>query len=247
MARAQGGTRGEPAARRRGLAHPLESLVFLLPLIVLYELASLQFQPSDFGGALDRQDRVVAFQLLRTFFELFGPTGKWMPAVAVVAILLGAQAASHQPWRVRPRAVMLLYAEAVVWAVPVLLVSQVFKLAASSEAGGQLWSNLVLAVGAGIYEELVFRLVLICVIVIIGADLLRLPVFWTTVFGVLASAVLFAAHHHPPVGSEPFAAPRFIFRTLAGIYLGVIFIWRGYGVAAGTHVAYNVVVVSLTV
>jgi membrane protease YdiL (CAAX protease family) len=80
----------------------------------------------------------------------------------------------------------------------------------------------------------------------IGADLLRFTPAWTTAIAVLLSAALFAAHHHPPVGSEPFSTAHFLFRTLAGIYLGVLFVWRGYGLAAGTHVAYNVVVVMLT-
>jgi len=244
MARAQGGPRDEGAPRRGGLAHPLESLVFLLPLVLFYEIATLVLHPAWEQGGLDRQDRVVAFQLLRTFFELFGPTGKWMPALAVVAILLGAQFASGRPWRVRPRAVVLLYVEAVGWTLPMLAVSRALQLASAS-TGQSLWSDLALAVGAGVYEELVFRLVLICVIVMVGVDLLRLPAPSTTAFAVLLAAVLFAAHHHPPVGSEPFSAGRFLFRTVAGLYLGLLFVWRGYGVAAGTHVAYNVVVIGV--
>ena len=108
-----------------------------------------------------------------------------------------------------------------------------------------MWPNLVLSVGAGLYEELVFRLILICVVVMVGADLLKLSPGWTMAVAVLLSAVLFAAHHHPPMGSEPFAMPRFLFRSVAGAYLALLFLWRGYGVAAGTHVAYNVIVVIL--
>lgn len=244
MARAQGGTRDDgPRAPHRGLAHPLESLVFLLPLILFYEAGSLYLRPSL---AAEPQSRVVAFQLLRVFFELFGPTGRWMPGLAVVAILLGVQIASRRPWRVRPLAVLSLYGEALLWSLPLLAASQVLIVASGTEANHTLWSELVLCVGAGIYEELVFRLILICLVVMAGSDLLRLPAGPTTLAAVLICAALFAAHHHPPVGSETFEAARFAFRLLAGTYLGAIFVYRGYAAAAGAHVAYNVIVVAMT-
>ena len=232
-------------ARRYGLARPLESLVFVLPLILFYQLGSWWLQPSL--GA-DSSDRVVAFQLLRVFFELFGPTGQWMPGLAVVAILLGAQVASRQAWTIRPRAVLLLYAESVGWALPLLLLSRTLRLASSPVAGhggGQdLWPEWVLCVGAGVYEELVFRLILVCLLVMIGHDLLGWSANWTLAAAVGLSSALFAAHHHQPMGSETLDGARFFFRFLAGVYLGALFACRGYGPAAGTHVAYNLMVVA---
>ena len=76
----------------------------------------------------------------------------------------------------------------------------------------------------------------------IGADLLRFNNSSTLVAAVMIAAGLFALHHHPPFGSEPFDAFRFTFRTLAGLYLGTIFVFRGYGLAAGAHIAYNLIV-----
>ncbi|MFQ5491137.1 MAG: type II CAAX prenyl endopeptidase Rce1 family protein [Phycisphaerae bacterium] len=244
MSRAQGRSQahGQDGAPRRVPAHPLESLVFLLPLILFYEIGSLRLGPAL---ELGRQDRVVAFQLLRTFFELFGPTGRWMPVLAVVAILLGAQLASRRRWRVRLGGIGWLYVESALWAVPLLGLSRVFVLQASDGLAGGLWSDLVLCVGAGIYEELVFRLILVCLLVMVFSDVMGWPGTWTTLVAVGISAVLFAAHHHPPMGSEPFELGRFVFRAMAGVFLGGLFVYRGYGVAAGTHVAYNVLVVGL--
>ncbi len=233
---------GDLPLPRRGLAHPLESLVFLLPFVLFYELGSRRLEPSLADAA---SDRVVAFQLLRVFFELFGTTGRWMPALAVVAVLVGAQAASRESWRVRPRGVLWLYVESVAWALPLLAVCRLMRLIGHAGGSAGLWPDLVLCVGAGVYEELVFRLILICVVVMIGADLLRLSPGWTTLAGVAISALLFAAHHHPPIGSEPFEAVRFGFRVAAGASLGLLFVYRGYGVAAGTHVVYNLAVVAL--
>jgi membrane protease YdiL (CAAX protease family) len=221
---------------RPGLARPLESLVFLAPLILFYEIASLVAAPASPHG----RERVVAFHLLQIFFELFGSTGALMPAFAVVAILLATHVLSRQPWTVRRRPVGMMYVESVALALPLVLFNRWVPL-----AGGGIFGEAALCIGAGIYEELVFRLILISAIMIVGVDLFGRSATPTLIAALIVSALLFAAHHHPPVGSDPYHAGRFIFRTLAGVYLGVIFVVRGYGLAAGTHAAYNLIVVGL--
>ncbi|MCP4590924.1 MAG: CPBP family intramembrane metalloprotease [bacterium] len=226
-----------------GLAKPLEALVFLLPLIVFSEVVSVGLSSEALSAS---SGRVVSFHLLRIFFGLFGSTGILMPALAVVGILLGAQVASRRPWKVRWSAVVLLPVEAVGLALPLILLNHWVQLAGVGDSVADGLGAAALGVGAGIYEELIFRLVLISIVVVIGSDLLGRPRDWTLVAGVLLSALLFAAHHHPPVGADPFDAGRFVFRTLAGGYLGGVFVLRGYGSAAGTHAAYNLVVLWLS-
>jgi membrane protease YdiL (CAAX protease family) len=234
----------------RLLTSPLESLVFLLPFILFYEIGCLLIEPdrSWSGG----QHRVVAFNLMQIFFELFGSTGTWMPGLAVVVILLCTHAASKKPWRVRHQVVGAMYAESAIFALPLMGFN--FLLSASSigdDPTGEtvtrhFMTEAVLGVGAGVYEELVFRLVLISVVCMIGADLMGLPAKTTTVIAVIVAALAFSGHHHPPMGSEPFSTEKFIFRALAGVYLGTVFVLRGYGPAAGTHAAYNLLVIATT-
>jgi membrane protease YdiL (CAAX protease family) len=102
-------------------------------------------------------------------------------------------------------------------------------------------------IGAGVYEELVFRLGLISLLMIVFADLLRLHRGTTAVAAVCVSAVLFAAHHHVPFGQEAFHWARFAFRTVAGVYLAVMFWYRGYALAAGCHATYNSSLVLLNI
>jgi len=66
------------------------------------------------------------------------------------------------------------------------------------------------------------------------------------VFILLASAAMFAAHHHRPFGSEPFDPVKFLFRTGAGLYLAGIFLFRGFGIAAGGHAFYDIIVVTVS-
>jgi hypothetical protein len=149
--------------------------------------------------------------------------------------------ASGEAWSVRWRRVGGLYLEAAALALPLLA----FNWAVAMTAGGEGASRLDLAaigIGAGIYEELVFRLIVISLVVMVGVDLLRLDRGAVAVTAVFLSALAFAAHHHRPIGSEGFELARFAFRTLAGIYLAVIFWFRGYGSAAGCHAAYNLAI-----
>jgi membrane protease YdiL (CAAX protease family) len=57
---------------------------------------------------------------------------------------------------------------------------------------------------------------------------------------VLLSSLLFAvAHYVGPYGDVP-RWPSFLFRTLAGIFFAVVFLYRGFGIAAGSHAAYDI-------
>lgn len=115
-----------------------------------------------------------------------------------------------------------------------------------------LVANIVTGIGAGIYEELVFRLILICVLMLLFQDILRLPYKNSIVLSVLISAALFSAHHHidflsgRPNAADPFNMTEFVFRTIAGVYFAALFAVRGFGITAGTHAFYNIMAVSIT-
>ncbi len=217
------------------LSRPLDALAFLLPLIVFYEAVSLAHG----------QDRVIAFDLLRRFFELFGHFGIWAPGLGVVAILLATHSVSGERWKIHWRTVARMYFEACLLAVPLLSLNWVAPLTSANGAGFTMLDRIAMGVGAGIYEELVFRLVMISVIVMLGADLLKFDRSSVAVAAIVISSLAFAAHHHQPIGLEPFRMTAFTFRTIAGAYLAAVFWLRGYGPAAGCHAAYNVVLTLL--
>lgn len=231
MARAQQNKIKKPT--RGLLVRPLDALFFLLPLILFYEIASFT-----------RQDRVIAFDLLHGFIELFGQIGVWAPGLLVIVILFSMQIASGEPWKISWKRVGMMYLEAIVLAGPLLALSWTIPIAAAETVPTlDLMDQLATGIGAGIYEELVFRLILISMISMIGADLLRLEKGAVAAAAVILSSFMFAAHHHQPIGNEPFELIPFVFRMVAGVYLAIIFWYRGYGAAAGCHAAYNALLV----
>jgi len=112
-----------------------------------------------------------------------------------------------------------------------------------------LLADIVTGIGAGIYEELVFRLILICALMLLFQDALRLSHKNSIILSVLISAALFSAHHHIDFLSgrlnqtDPFDLTRFAFRTIAGVYFAVLFAVRGFGIAAGSHAFYDIIAV----
>ena len=112
-----------------------------------------------------------------------------------------------------------------------------------------LLADLVTSIGAGIYEELVFRLILICLLMLLFQDLLRFGQGASIIFSILISAALFSAHHHIDFLSgtlnptDTFEITKFSFRALAGIYFAAIFAVRGFGVTAATHAFYDIIAV----
>ncbi len=112
-----------------------------------------------------------------------------------------------------------------------------------------LLANVVTGIGAGIYEELVFRLILIIVLMILFQDICRLSHRVSIVLSILVSAALFSAYHHiiylegQFVQSSPFSWPEFGFRIIAGVYFAVLFAVRGFGITAGAHAFYDIIAV----
>jgi hypothetical protein len=112
------------------------------------------------------------------------------------------------------------------------------------EAGAvrTFWADRSLAfIGAGIYEEAVFRLAFIPALYALGR-LLLLPGVVASTIAITASSMLFSIAHHVGVPGEGFTWYAFVFRWLAGVYFSWVFVVRGFGIAVGTHVAYDCLV-----
>ena len=266
-------------------ARPISAIIFLLPLIVFYEVGTFSINTDVLHQS---QIRVVAFVWLQNLLESLGFGGKlaWVaPPLAVVVILMALQITSGKPWRFWFGDVAPMAVECVLLAVPLIVLTLFLNSPAGTEghvdwyqsgspptcsstqvhwvlaSTGQaatetparsLLANLVTGIGAGIYEELVFRLILICLLMLLFHDILRLTHNSSIVLSVLISAALFSAYHHvdffsgQPNVTDPFNFTKFAFRTMAGIYFAALYAIRGFGITAGTHASYNIIAVSIT-
>ena len=242
---------------------PFQALMFMMPMILLYELGTLLYA-TDTSKGITRY--IYARSLLSDFLELLGATGYYLPGLIVVVVLLAWHVVRRDPWWVKPRLYVGMWIESVFLAMPlfvfaVLLFRQpatqmvmemlasiavpaVSSTSAETAVAPDAWQTmLVFSIGAGIYEELLFRLIGIAVLHMILVDVLALPKTLGAVIAVVISALAFALYHFSE--HNPFTWSKCIFYTGAGLYFAAVYVLRGFGIVAGTHAIYDVIVVTL--
>jgi hypothetical protein len=133
--------------------------------------------------------------------------------------------------------------EASLLSLPVLFIGMAWnRYGALAGLSHQLGSVAVLSCGAGVYEEFIFRLIGFGVLRFIFVRIFKLKRSLAISLMVLGTSIAFSLYHY--WGPEPFLWRTMIFRTIAGIYFGVIFAFRGFGLTVGSHTAYDIIVLS---
>ncbi|MCH2146668.1 MAG: CPBP family intramembrane metalloprotease [Phycisphaerales bacterium] len=222
---------------------PLTMLVFLAPLILMYEFALYRAEQNIQVKAHDHLVRMFEYA------DLPPTQGLFFGGVLIVTILLIWQINSKYAWRVEPKTITLMAGESIAAALPLLVLGVVFGSMVATNAETaigslSLFDKVAVSIGAGLYEELVFRMMTIALIHTIACHLFKQSESNGLIAGVLISALLFALYHDlPDAGSLP--AVSLFFYGVAGIYLGVLFVFRGFGIAAGAHAAYDVVATAI--
>jgi len=237
------------ARAQRGKADPFTSAVLTVPVFLLYHLGIL---------VIDQRNGVdwvsgLAFALLESSVTAY---------VAVTLALAGALAialqAMQKSGKVRPIALLPTVLESGIWAIAMLLsvgyatarLTAALSLPvpvpalASGHALAQLGpiDKLVLAAGAGFHEELAFRVLLFSGGALALMRIARMRPARAYVLAAVLSAVVFAFVHHLGPYGEPLALAPFVFRTLAALYLTLVYAARGFAVAVYTHALYDVLV-----
>jgi hypothetical protein len=211
-----------------------------LPFVVFYEFGTWYF---TFDPASHTEQRIVAFSMLRDSLAALGATARWVAPASVISILVGLWVFRREKAKVGVGTVAGMAGESAVLAVPLILVSVVLARVAYPMLGNGLGSEVVLSIGAGIYEELIFRLIGFAVLHFVLVDFLSLRPHTALPLMIGTSAAAFSLYHY--WGPEAFAVQTFVFRTIAGAYFGLVMCCRGLGITAGCHAAYDLIIVGL--
>ena len=227
------------------------SVLFAVPLLLLYEGLSALLTGSAVAGIRNGAD-----VLLKTVFISLG--GRW-GLLTFGILFLGA--GSWLVWRdhrrqgtpMVPRVFLGMFAESLIYAAVfgqtvALLTTWLLQGGPSLLAAVQgpspvealpFGTQLVVSLGAGLYEELLFRVLLVSALLAIGIRLgWRRPV--AVGVAVVLSALIFSAFHYVGPFGDQFTTPSFTFRTIAGLLLSGLYVARGFGIAAWTHALYDV-------
>jgi len=105
-----------------------------------------------------------------------------------------------------------------------------------------IFLKLALSLGAGVYEELLFRVILFGGLVFILSKIFKLQRFFVVFLALVISSILFSWAHFFGV-TERFSLYSFIFRFFGGAFFCVIYRLRGFAIVAYTHAIYDILVV----
>ena len=222
---------------------PLTSLAFLAVPLLVYELGVLTLGPSAVQNGVDAW--------LRGWLQHLGFGQYFLLPVLTVSGLLAWHHTTGDPWRVSWGVAWGMLVECTLLAAVLLVIAQLQfslldRMIAPAAIEGmispdvkQSLGELIGFLGAGIYEEVLFRLILLAIcsamIGMIGAT-----ERWKTIGAVAVTSVAFSAAHL--LGGESFQLYAFLFRIVAGVFFAVLFLRRGFGIAAGAHAGYDIFV-----
>ena len=99
-----------------------------------------------------------------------------------------------------------------------------------------------LAIGAGIYEEFLFRVLLIAGLTRILGFIFLWKQLARKIVALIISGGIFSAFHFMGEYGDFFSMELFLLRFFAGIILGGLYLFRGFGITAYTHSIYDLIV-----
>ena len=236
---------------------PLVCLAFLSPILIIYELGVLSQ-----SGATARNGADV---LLRRLLDGIGLEFSLLLPIAICGILLALHHLSGEAWRLNAQTLIGMTGECIAFGSMLLVVAHVQQVLMSGSPGtaeithqihdsttqvdSSPFQHFISYLGAGLYEELLFRLLMLTLFVWIANRLLGSQK-QAIVVGVLATSLLFVAAHYQPLNPAGYeftllnadALYGLSFRFLAGVFFALLYLRRGFGVAVGAHAAYDLLI-----
>lgn len=222
---------------------PLVCLIFLLPLLAIYEIGVWSL-----GGESPDGLRNGADIWLRGGLQWAGVSIPILLPALVIAGLLLWHVYGRYPARVSPDTLPGMFAESLLFAFALMALGQatylVFDTLSIPRMSVGNTASAAVAVtylGAGIYEEVLFRLCLLpaCFGLLRG---MSLTPKWSAGLAVFITSFAFSMAHYIGPAGEAFDLFTFSFRMLAGAFFGVVFVCRGFGITVGCHAAYDLLV-----
>ena len=227
----------------------LYSFLAALPLFIIYEVLILLTAPTT-----EVVVRISVDVWFKQLLQLFGldalNISLLLVLVAGIFILIRKRGELNE---LRVSYFVVILVESTFWAILVAFVSSsltnwILPGMAEQSTGSTVQlsyiQELALSLGAGLYEELFFRVFLVSLFIWIFSKWFGAKSWACYISAILLSAVLFSTVHYTGNMGDPFTMSSFLFRFLFGVILNGIYVWRGFGVAAWTHAIYDVIVIT---
>lgn len=248
-----------PSARPNSYWHasraPRYSLLFALPLFVLYETLAWAIG----GDAPDAVRNGADVIMKQAFMLLAGSRGSLAFGAVIigVTIWLVARDVRRHGSELKLPVFVAMFAESLVMALMVGLVAGTIttrllgvmdtltvRLAIEPVMTLPLGTRVMLSLGAGLYEELLFRVLLVGSLAWLGRRAFSWKPWTAGVVAAVAGAIIFSSFHYIGAYGDDFTLASFTFRAIAGLFFSALYLARGFGIAAWAHALYDIAVLS---
>ena len=225
---------------------PRYSLLFALPLFLLYQILETA-APADPGGGVRSGADVILQTLFITVAGRHGPLLFIVCLVAAGLWLVVRDVLAHER-DLRPSLFVPMLAEAVALAlvfgtvvglITSKLVPAAIVQAPTAMTNLRLDTRVALSLGAGLYEELLFLVLIVGSLAWAGRRLLGFRPLVAGLWAALLGAVAFSFSHYIGPYGDRLETYSFVFRTVAGLGLSGLYLLRGFGITAWTHALYD--------
>ena len=216
------------------------SFLFTLPLFFLYEVNILFLSWDDILVVRNGADFLMR-NILESFdiYGLYGLGLVFFLGLLVTYIFFIKEDQQHE---VNVNFLFIMLAESMLWSVVLYFLLFKFMVLLMNPVGKTILQQVTLAIGAGIYEEFLFRVLLIAGL----SGILGFVFMWDKTFkniiAVVLSGGIFSAFHFMGEYGDFFSMELFLIRFFAGLILGVLYMYRGFGITAYTHSIYDLIV-----
>ncbi|MFQ6605878.1 MAG: type II CAAX prenyl endopeptidase Rce1 family protein [Fidelibacterota bacterium] len=216
------------------------SLVFTLPLFLIYEFGLMSLGQEQVPLLRNGAD-----VLLRRMLEVIGLNGLqafgFVMLVALVMILVG-QIRKEATFSMKSSVLFAMGVESIFWSLGLYFGMAFLERSLLTHTVSGWMHQVVLAVGAGIYEELVFRAALVTGLSYLLVFFFRWRRSTSLAGAIFLSSLIFSVFHFLGSAADQYSFNLLLFRLSGGIYLGILYVTRGYGITAWSHSIYDLIV-----
>tara|TARA_B100000941_G_C28065071_1_gene331121 strand:- start:13 stop:537 length:525 start_codon:yes stop_codon:yes gene_type:complete len=145
---------------------------------------------------------------------------------------------------IEPRYLILMMLESCLWSIGLYLFMSNVYVFLMNPSGTFIIQQVTLAVGAGIYEEFLFRVLLIAGIGGILGFIFQWNDTLKNSIAMIIAAGIFSAFHFIGEFGDYFSFDIFMIRLFAGIVLGLLYFFRGFGIVAWAHSIYDLIILT---
>ena len=224
----------------------LSSILLLFPMILLYEIMSfVQYMGIEYRI---RNGADVFFRQLFSGLGVYSFAAYNITLLFILFAIIYINREIIYVLKLKISYLSIMLIESIIWSTLFILIMGVFEdTLLSIFENNILLSQYCLAIGAGIWEELLFRVLAFTIVTVIIKDLIGQNSFFANIIAIIISALLFAIFHYVGQFGEIFTYRSLYIRTFAGCILGILYVFRGFGITAYTHIFYNLVILTVPV